>query len=124
MVNQGAVSADRMFDSGIYQQLDFAARQGKVDNRQALVRQAKLITTITGTLYDFLEFKVELGASSLDIVYSNARTYTDALIHSTAGFMNQINVRQGSRRRWTGERTTPDELLFRMDLPERLADEG
>jgi len=120
--NQGVAAADRLFDSGIYQQLDFAQRSGKVESRDKLVRQARLITTITGTLYDFLTFEVDLGPNSLEIVFGNATRFSDALIHTTVGFMNRINERQGSKRRWTGRRDTPDRARFSMKLPTRLAD--
>ena len=121
---QGAISADRLFDSRMYQQLDFAERSGRVETRQGLARQAKLITTITGSLYNFLQFDVTVNPRSLDIVYGNARAFVDALIPTTVGFMNQINQRQGSKRRWTGKRLNPDEVRFSMALPERLAAEG
>lgn len=117
---QGAESADRLFDSRRYQQLDFAERAGKVETRDQLVRQARLITTITGTLYDFLDVRVAVESSGLEIVYGNAAAFEKPLVHTTVGFMNQINVRQGSKRRWTGERTRPDEVRFRLPLPERM----
>jgi hypothetical protein len=117
---QGAITADRLFDAKIYQQLEFAERSGKVDNREALVRQSKLITTITGTFYDFLTFGVRVGSDELEVVYGNASAFGDPLIHTTVGFMNQINQRQGSKRSWRGRRDGADQVVFTMDLPERL----
>jgi hypothetical protein len=118
---QGARSADKLFDSRRYQQLEFAERAGKVDSRERLIRQARLITTITGSFYNFLKVDVALADKSLDIVYANALSFAKPLEHTTVGFMNQINVRQGSKRRWTAQRVRPDEVRFRMSLPERLA---
>lgn len=119
---QGAMTADRLFDSGLYQQLDFAERSGKVESRQSLQRQAKLITTITQTLYSFLTSEVRLEDGALQIEYGNAEKFIDALSHTTVGFMNQINLRQGSKRTWTTRRIAPDVVRFTMELPERLAD--
>lgn len=119
---QGAASADRLFDSKRYQQLDFAERAEKVESRMALEKQTRLIATITGTFYDFVEVGVELEATRLSMVYGNARAFADPLIHTTVGFLDQVNVRQGSARRWTGERTRPDEVRFHMPLPKRLAE--
>jgi len=119
---QGAASADRLFESGLYQQLDFAERSGKVESREKLVRQSRLITTITGTLYDFLTFEVDLGPTSLEIVFGKAERFSDGLMHTTVGFMNRINERQGSKRRWLGRRDAPDRVRFSMQLPSRLAD--
>ena len=118
---QGATTADRLFDAGIYQQLEFAERSGKVQSRENLIRQSKLITTITGTLYDFLTFDVKLRDDALEIAYGNAAAFGEPLIHTTVGFMNQINVRQGSKRRWTGKRAAADRCVFTMSLPERFS---
>lgn len=123
----GAASADRLFDRGIYQQLEYAERATLVRSRSALIRQARLITTITDSLYDFLEVDVRVDAErpdSLEILYGNARPFADVLRYTTEGFMNQINRRQGSARRWTSERAQPDEVAFRLPLPARLAGEG
>jgi len=118
---QGALTADRLFDSRLYQQLDYAERSGRVDSRRSLERQSRLITTITGTLYDFLTFEVKLSGDSLEIEYGQARSFSDALVHTTVGFMSQINERQGSKRRWTGRRVAPDRVAFRLELPDRFA---
>jgi len=119
---QGAVSADRLFDSGMYQQLDFAERSKRVDTRKSLERQAKLITTINGALYNFLEVTVELSPTALQLRYANAASFSDALMHTSVGFMNQINHRQGSKRIWSARRVAPDVIVFTMELPERFAE--
>jgi hypothetical protein len=121
---QGAASADRLFDSKRYQQLEYAERSGKVESPERLLRQTRLITTITASFYDFLEFQAALEAGHLCIVYGNAQAFETPLVHTTVGFMNQINVRQGSQRRWAAERTRPDEVRFRMPLPKRMAGEA
>lgn len=118
--HQGAAAAERLFARGTYQQLDFAQRSSRVDSRDGLVRQSRLITTITGALYNFLTFEVDLGPKSLEIVFGRAERFGDCLIHTTVGFMNQINERQGSKRRWTGRRESPGRVLFSMQLPSRL----
>jgi hypothetical protein len=120
MERQGAASADRMFDSKMYQQLEFAERSGKVSTRDSLVRQSKLITTITGAFYDFITTRVEIAQDALSIVYGNALAFEEPLVHTTVGFMNQINQRQGSKRGWTSKRVRPDEVHFLMSLPERF----
>jgi hypothetical protein len=125
MRRQGVLAADRLFDSGIYQQLHYAENAEAPQSRDALRRQAKLITTITATLYNFLRFDVRLDparADRLEIVYDDAAPFSEALRLTTEGFMNQINVRQGSQRRWTSERERPERIVFRMQLPSRFRD--
>lgn len=123
MRRQGEQAADRLFDSGIYQQLAYAERANRVLSARQLKRHATLITTITGTLYSFLRFEVRLREEreSLEIVYSNAALFSEALRHSTEGFMNQINQRQRSKLRWSSRREQPDVVVFTLPLPSRLA---
>jgi hypothetical protein len=123
MRRQGEQAADRLFDSGIYQQLAYAERADRVLSARQLKRHATLITTITGTLYSFLRFEVRLReeTESLEIVYSNATLFSEALRHSTEGFMNQINQRQRSKLRWSSRREQPDVVVFTLPLPSRLA---
>jgi hypothetical protein len=116
----GAEAAARFFRSGIYQQLDYAKRARSVESRSALVRRAKLITTVTNTLYNFLEVSVDVVGDFLEIVYGNATPLSEGLRYTTEGFMNEINRQQGSSRCWTSERVAPDRVHFQMNLPERL----
>jgi hypothetical protein len=120
----GAKGAKRLFEGGRYQQLDFAQRTGRADSRNALVRQSKLITTVTAMLYNFLEVSVGIDPArpdDLSIVYANAAEFTEPLRYTTEGFMNAINQAQGSTRRWTSERTARDRIVFRLAIPTRLA---
>lgn len=122
MRRQGEQAADRLFDSGIYQQLAYAERADRVLSGKQLKRQATLITTITGTLYNFLRFDVRLREEmeSLEIVYANAALFSEALRHSSEGFMNQINQRQRSKLRWSSRREQADVVVFTLPLPSRL----
>jgi hypothetical protein len=125
MRDEGEKAAERLFESGIYQQLSYAERADRVRARDDLIRQAKLITTITGTLYNFLTFEVRFDADNgdtLQIFYGNAAAFSEALRYTTEGFMNQINKRQGSSRRWTSQRVRPDLVVFALALPRRLTD--
>ena len=120
----GAKGAQRLFQGGRYQQLDFAQRSGRAESRDALVRQSKRITTVTSMLYNFLEVSVGIDSArpnELQIVYANAAEFTEPLRYTTEGFMNAINASQGSSRCWTSERTAPDRVVFRLAIPARLA---
>jgi hypothetical protein len=121
MRREGERSADRLFDSGIYPQMRFAEEARRAQTRDDLVRQSRLISSVTGSLYNFLEIDVRAESDgALEIVYGNAAEFSEALRYSTEGFMNQINKRQKSVRRWTSERAAPDRVVFRMPLPGRL----
>jgi hypothetical protein len=121
---EGARSADLQFESGRYQQLDFAKRAGRAESTGAIVLQAKLIASLTAAFYNFLETNVGIDPENphrLQIVYTNAALFPDALRYATEGFMSRINERQGSTRGWLSERTMPDRIVFWMDLPGRLS---
>jgi hypothetical protein len=122
MRKEGEQAAERLFRSGIYQQLSYADRVERVRARDALIRQAKLITTITGTLYNFLESEVRLDdkGEELQIHYGNAAAFSEALRYTTEGFMNQINKRQNSSAQWASKRVRPDLVVFTLRLPQRL----
>ena len=123
MRREGERSADRLFDTGIYPQLRFAEEAAKVESRDQLLRQSRLISSITASLYNFLQIEVRVGEGPeghLQIVYENAAPFSEALRYSTEGFMNQINKRQKSAQRWTSERQRPDRIVFEMSMPSRL----
>lgn len=119
----GARSADRMFEAGLYQQLDYAGRVPRAKSRDELVRQSRLIATVTGALYSFLTTSVRIAESGdrLEIEYANAAAFRELLRFSTEGYMNRVNERQGSSRRWTSARIRPDVIVYAMALPNRLA---
>ena len=123
---EGEQAAERLFESGIYQQLSYADRVERVRARDALIRQSKLITTITGTLYNFLEFEVRLDekGEELQIHYGNAAPFSEALRYTTEGFMNQINKRQKSSAQWASKRVRPDLVVFTLRIPKRLVSGG
>jgi hypothetical protein len=126
MRRQGEQAADRLFNTKIYQQLSFAEQGKRVATVAELKRNSKLITTITGSLYNFLRFEVRVSpqrADALEIVYSNAGMFSEALRHSTEGFLNQVNKRQGSNHRWLSRRDQPDVIIFTLPLPSRLVPE-
>ena len=123
MREAGARSADVMSGRGTYQQLEYADRATRAPKLDDLLRQTKLISSVVPALYNFVKLEVRASADrqQIEIVYRNAELFSDALRISTEGFMTRVNERQGSQRTWTSERTRPDEIVFRMRIPERLA---
>lgn len=123
MRKAGARSAEAMAERGSYQQLDYADRATRAPTRDDLLRQTKLISSMVPALYNFLKIQARLSADGqfVEIVYGNAALFSEALRISTEGFMTRVNERQGSQRAWTSERTSADEIVFRMRVPERLA---
>jgi len=119
----GELTAARFFRTGIYQQLDYAKRGRQVESGSSLLRRSKLISSVTDTLYNFLEVDVSVDNGFLEIVYGNAELFSEGLRYTTEGFMNEINRQQGSSRCWTSERVAPDRVCFRLELPQRLQED-
>jgi hypothetical protein len=119
---QGEEAAERLFQQGIYEQLDYAKRLEPAQARDDLVRRAKLITSITGALYNFLTGEVRLDddREELQICYRNAAAFSEALRYVSEGFMNQLNKRQNSSLHWSSERVRPDLVVFTLKLGRRL----
>jgi hypothetical protein len=92
---QGEQAAEMLFQKGIYEQLDYAKRAEPARAGDDLVRRAKLITSITGALYNFLTFDVRLDdhGEELQIHYGNAAAFSEALRYMSEGFMNQGRVK-------------------------------
>jgi hypothetical protein len=120
MWHMGEDTARRFFERGIYQQLDYAKRAQRPDSQRSLVRQSRLIVTVTNSLYNFLEIDVRVANDVLEIVFGNAALFPEALRYTTEGFMTEVNRWQGSPRTWTSERVAPDRVSFQLELPERL----
>ena len=115
-----AADADDQADSAANVAADTYLRTQAAD---ALVRRSKLVTTITASLFNFLKVDVQLNPEqrdSLEILYQNATDFSEALRYTSEGFMNQINHRQGSPRRWSSKRVRPDLVVFTLSLPRRM----
>jgi hypothetical protein len=74
---EGERAADRLFDSKLYQQLRYAEEAAPGETGDALLRQAKLITSITGALYNFLGFEVRLVGQGSSRRWSSTRVRPD-----------------------------------------------
>lgn len=120
---KGHETCARFFEGGLYQQLDYARRADRRRLKRgpgSLLRQTRLITSVTDSLYNFLDVEIRIADDRLEIVYANAMHFTEALRYTTEGFMNEINRQRGSPRRWTSERTAPDCVVFTLAIPDWL----
>ena len=119
----GARVADRSRELGVYQQLEYAASKARPSSREELLRQSKLVITVTATLYNFIAAAVRIseGGNRLEIVYGNAAAFPEPMRFLIEGYLTRVNEWQRSPRRWTSTRTRPSEIVFSMELSRRLA---
>lgn len=103
---------------GLYQQVEYAQSNRRADTRRDVLRQSRMVCTITASLYDFIEARTEMeGKDRLLVIFEGAKHFPDALRYSTEGFLDEITQR--TRRRWTSERTTPDRIVFSLEIRPR-----
>jgi hypothetical protein len=119
----GARFADRSRQTGLYQQVEYAASKARPSTREELLRQSKLVVTVTSALYNFITGSVRVSEAGdrLEIVYGNAAAFPEPMRFLIEGFLSRVNEWQGSSRRWTSTRVRPDEIVYAMPLSRRFA---
>jgi hypothetical protein len=122
MREKGRAWAKKLYDAHRYQQLEYAdASAGAIGSPEEAVRQGRLIASLIGTFWSFVEAEVDLDPErphTLRLVLSGrlARLFPEANRFTTEGFLNHMVERTGGRHRSTSERPAPDRLEFRLEL--------
>jgi hypothetical protein len=119
----GARFADRTRETGLYQQVDYAATKSRPKSREELLHQSRRAVTVTSALFSFIRASVRISEAGdqLEMVYGNAATFPDPLRFLIEGYMTRVNEWQGSSRHWTSARPRPDEIVYSMALSSRLS---
>jgi len=116
--NSGRNTADHFAKTGLYQQVDFAKRNRSAETLDDVLRQSRLVCTLTSTLYDFVSARAEIeDGKRLHIRFENAGDFPEALRYSTEGFLNEMTQRK--KRLWTSQRPEPDLIVFTLDIRPR-----
>ena len=114
----GRNTARHFAKTGLYQQVDYAARNYTADTLDDVLRQSRLVCTLTSTLYDFIETRAEIvDGRQLQILFEGAREFPEALRYSTEGFLNEMTRRK--TRFWGSDRPSPDLLVFALEIRPR-----
>jgi hypothetical protein len=114
----GRRTANHFAKTGLYQQVEYARSNRGARTQRDVLRQSRMVCTITSTLYDFIEARSELlGKDRLQVVFENAAAFPEALRYSTEGFLDEMTQR--TTRRWTSERPSPDRVVFSLEIRPR-----
>jgi hypothetical protein len=98
--------------------VDFARRNRSAETLDDVLRQSRLVCTLTSTLYDFISARAEVvDGKRLHIRFEGAGDFPEALRYSTEGFLNEMTQRK--RRLWSSERPRQDLILFVLDIRPR-----
>lgn len=117
VVGRGAATADRLLESGLYQQLQLARGEDAVtDDPAALRRAIRLLLSLSGAMYDFGSWKLRADAEAsnelwIDVFEAEALTEMNRL--TAEGFIRRIAERlQRDPPRVESRRVAPDHVVY------------
>jgi hypothetical protein len=90
---RGARTAQRLLDSGIYQQLRYAGRMATAKTREDAVGHVKLIATLWNGMFNVGDWRVYLDKDRLNefgIDIRDAEQIPDLALEAIAGFIDRI----------------------------------
>ena len=119
MRQKGARSAQKLFDSGRYQQLEYSERSEKPKTRQEAIRQGQLIGSVLPAFWNFIEMQIDIDPEDqncMRLIFNNASEFPEANRYSSEGFMAYIGERSGGSGELTSLRSRPDQIIFRFKL--------
>jgi hypothetical protein len=121
--DRGALTAERLIQMGIYQQMEYLKRMrlGELKSAEerylAFGRDLRLLASITGSLLNFGSQQVKEDPEHADryvLEISDCQAYPDVLGWGTQGFNNRMAAEHGHPDLWRYERLGPDRVRQRM----------
>ena len=123
---QGFARAQKLIDSGLYQQMEYLGRSevaGTLDPKsrfEAYGRDLRRLVTLSGSILNFSRWSVARDPDHDDryrIEIRDAAAYPDFLAWGTEGFIDAMASSHGLAQLWRYERLAPDFIVFRMLRP-------
>jgi hypothetical protein len=119
----GRESARRLGQAGTYSQLEYvtrtqmAALEDPKQRFEAFARDLRLMQSITGSIYNFIEWSLEPEPGHqyrYRIVWKNCAALSDLNCLRAEGFMNEMGAVNDHPNLWKFERKGKDVVIFRM----------
>ena len=120
LVDRGARAAERIWEAGLYIQLEHGeekAEQARAQGGVMSERDSRLITSMSGAIFNFSRWTYRSEQSEGVILVTDAAALPDVSVHAARGFLEYVIGRL--RRQDTpvrAERTAPDRVEFRFAL--------
>lgn len=111
--------AAKLYEQGVYAQLEYADQGGPIPNGTEAVRRGRRIGSLVQTFWNFVEPIVEMDPDepgTLCMRFEDAAEFPEANRFTTEGFLDHMLERGGGRAGCSSERPTPDVVIFRMPL--------
>jgi hypothetical protein len=120
VADRGARAAERLWEAGLYIQLQHGeerAEQARQSGGVMSERDARLITSLSGAIFNFTRWTYRSDEQGGLIAVSDAAEWPEISVHAARGFLEYVISRL--RRQDTpvrAERTAPDRVEFRFAL--------
>ncbi len=120
VVERGARAAERLWEAGLYVQLQHGEEKAEAARRQGGVlseRDARLITSLSGAIFNFTRwaYRSEGGESVIEV--SEAEALPEISVLAARGFLEYVVSRlRRSDTEVRAERPAPDRVVFRFEL--------
>jgi len=120
---RGSLTARRLLQSGLYQQLEYLQRTAlskAKDPRtrfEAFGRDLRLLTTLSGSIINFSRWESKPDPEQEDryvIEVSEAEDFPEVLCWRSDGLINEMATQHGEPDLWRWERIGNDLVVFRM----------
>jgi hypothetical protein len=110
LLERGAKAAERLSQSGIYQQLHLSSER-------IGVRVGHMITSVAGAIYNFTRWHFEAhGPREFTIRVEEASEFPDVSRFTTQGFIERVSTHaSGEPMRVVSERPSPDRILYHAE---------
>jgi len=121
VAGRGAATAERLLESGLYQQLQLASGEAAAtDDPAALRRAIRLLLSLSGAMYEFGSWKLRPGDESSDVLLIDvldAGALSEMNRLTAEGFIRRIAERLQRRPpQVDSERVSPDHVVYRIRL--------
>jgi len=122
----GRLTARRLLEAGLYQQLEYLQRTALAKATEARARfeafgrDLRLLTTLSGSILNFSRWASKPDpkeARRYVIEVSEAREFPEVLCWRSDGLINEMARQHGEPDLWRWERPRADLILFRMVRP-------
>ncbi len=123
---RGRLTAKRLLESGLYQQLEYLHRTELSKAKQprarfeAFGRDLRLLTTLSASILNFSRWTSRPDPEQDNrylIEVSEARDFPEVLCWRSDGLINEMATQHGEPDLWRWERTANDLIVFRMVRP-------
>ena len=122
IVRRGEAAGARLFDSGIYVQLQHGEKRGaeaRSGGRSFSEHDGRLMTTLSGSMFNFTRWSYRVENREAIIEVEDAEAFPEVSRLAAQGLIECITARvRGRKIEVKSERPTPDRVVFRFDSTE------